>query len=397
MDIKNSISKWILGKYSFVGLPNSKSQLSDFSETKQDFAQVIFTNIIELVTDIANDVTLSLKKGDAMRFAEFNLFFENNAQIVLNELFNKGISVIAYNDEGFVKVDPTDYSINSKNKVELNKHHYPNHTIYVMQSDSFRVNGMSDRQFLAGFLKYLDNVLNASNTTTARLGTLIMASPKAQSGLPMVAKLTDGDKQKAEEDISNDYGGLKKQKQILIWRQGMDFTTINLSGLDSRTIEKSKFAVSVICDRLKIQSNQVSTMESSSSGNGLSNGGEIQEGDILRYKTFERLLNKTFIKMARDLDLIVDYTIYNKPKLKQDGVILQEGGTATQSIQEVSLNGAQISGLLEILTSVSLGVVGKEAAINIIISAFPQIAQDEASKMVDGVIVGAAVQQTARF
>ena len=182
-----------------------------------------------------------------------------------------------------------------------------------MQSDSFRNSGMSDRQFLAGFLKYLDNILNASNTTTARLGTLIMASPKAQSGLPTVAKLTDIDKKKAEEDISNDYGGLKKQKQILIWRQGMDFTTINLSGLDSRAIEKSKFAVSVICDRLKIPSNQVSTMESSSSGNGLSNGGEIQEGDALKYKTFERLLNKTFIKMARDLDLVVDYTIYNKP------------------------------------------------------------------------------------
>ena len=92
----------------------------------------------------------------------------------------------------------------------------------------------------------------------------------------------------------------------------MQFTQINLSALDSKTIEKSKFAIQSICDRLKIPANQVSMIEGSTS-NGLSNGGEIREGDLLKYKTFERLLNKTFIRMAKDLDLIVDYTIYNKP------------------------------------------------------------------------------------
>lgn len=310
--IKNTIAKWVLGDYSFVGKSNGKSYLPDFFETRQEFSQVIFMNIVELLTDIANDVTLILKSGNQMLFADFNVFFNNYGQQVLNKLFNKGFAVVAYNKGGFVLVDDDEYALDSKNKVIPNSSYYSNHEIYVLKSDSFIMNGQSDRLFLTGFLTYLNNVLNASNTTTARLGSLIMATPQNSGASPVLATISDIDKKAKEKEISEEYGSLKSQKQILIWRQAMQFTQINLSALDSKTIEKSKFAIQSICDRLKIPANQVSMIEGSTS-NGLSNGGELRECDLLKYKTFERLLNKTFIRMAKDLDLIVDYTIYNKP------------------------------------------------------------------------------------
>jgi len=313
MNVKNTIAKWVLGGYSYVSRPDGKSFLNDFSEGKQEFAQVLFMNIVELLTELANDVTLTLKKGDIMRFAEFQIFFDNYGQECLNVLFNKGFAVIAYNSGGFALLTSEDYTTDSKNKIIVTTPAFKKSETYVLKSDTFKMNGKSDRAFLNGFLTYLDNVLNASNTTTARLGTLIMASPQQASSLPVVVKITDMEKTVLEKEVSEDYGGLKNQKQILIWRQAMQFTTINLSGLDSKTIEKSKFAISAICDRLKIPANQVSIIESSTGGNSLSNGGEIREGDLLKYKSFERLLNKTFIKMAADLDLIVDYSIYNKP------------------------------------------------------------------------------------
>lgn len=312
MNIRNSIAKWVLGDYSFVGKENGKSYLPDFSEARQEFSQVIFTSIVELVTDIANDVTLLLKSGNQMLFAEFNLFFLQNGQLVLNKLFNSGFAVIAYNKAGFVLVDDDDYSLDSKNRAKLNTYRYKNHEVYVMKSDSFIANGISDKLLLKGFLTYLDNILNASNTTTARLGSLVMATPQTPSGSPTLATISKTDKETIETDISENYGSLKSQKQILIWRQPMQFTTINLSGLDAKTIDKAKFAILAICSKLKIPANQVPMIEGSSS-NGLSNGGEISEGDLLKYKTFERLLSKTFVRMAKDLDLIIDYTIYNKP------------------------------------------------------------------------------------
>lgn len=314
MNVKNSIAKWILGGYSYVGRQDGRNYLNDFSEVKHEFAQVMFMNIVELLTDIANDVTLTLKRGNAMRFAEFNLFFNNYSQECFNRLFNKGYVVIAYDSSGFNLLEADcDYTLGSKNEIKIVNPKLKKAETYVLKSETFKMNGKSDRAFLTGFLTYLDNILNASNTTTARLGSLIMASPKQPSGLPTKITITDIEKEEAEAEISNEYGGLRKQKQILIWRQPMDFATINLSGLDSKTIEKSKFAVSAICDRLKIPSNQVSIIESSTGSSSLSNGGELREGDLIKYKSFERLLNKTFVKMALDLDMVIDYSIYNKP------------------------------------------------------------------------------------
>lgn len=316
MKIKDSIAKWILGGYSYIGRPDGKSHFNDFNEIRFEFAQVMFMNIVELLTDITNDVVLTLRKGDVMRFAEFNVFFNNYGQETLNVLFNNGFAIIAYNASGFNLLETDDYTTDSKNKILVTNPNFNNSELYVLKSDTFKMNGKSDRQFLNGFLTYLDNILNASNTTTARLGSLIMASPKPDSASKVATIVTDIEKQELEKDISDNYGGLKNQKQIQIWRVPMDFVTVNLSGLDSKTIEKSKFAISAICDRLKIPSNQVSIIESNSGGNALSNGGEIREGDLLKYKSYERLLNKTFIKMASDLDLVIDYKIYNKPEPK---------------------------------------------------------------------------------
>ena len=92
MNIRNSVAKWILGKYSFLGRDNGKSYLSDFSESYQNFADVIFLNTVELLTDITNDVTLVLKAGNQMLFSEFNVFFNLYGQQCLNRLFEKGFA-----------------------------------------------------------------------------------------------------------------------------------------------------------------------------------------------------------------------------------------------------------------------------------------------------------------
>ena len=313
MEIRNTVAKWILGAYSKFSREDGTAHFPDFYETRQPFAQLVFTNIIELLTDLVQDTTLILKKGDTMLFAEFSEFFNTDGQIVLNKPFNKGFVVIIHNELGFRYLDDDQYTITGGDlKTSVVSKKYKGSRVYVLKSDTFRSEGMSDRVFLGGFLTFLDNVMNASNTTTARLGSLIMASPVAAAGGNTLAKLTDDQKEEAEKAVSENYGSLKSQKQIMVWRQQMGFTTINLSGLDSKTIEKIKMAVCVICDRVKAPSNQSAIIDSANTSS-LSNGGEMREGDLLKYKSFERLLNKTFIRMAKDLDLIIDYSIYNKP------------------------------------------------------------------------------------
>jgi len=314
MNIKNSIAKWVLKAYSFIGREDGKSLFPDFFETRQPFADIIFENITDLLTDLVQDTTLVLNQGDSMLFAEFVQMFNNDGQLILNRLFEHGFAIISFNAAGFKLLDPDQFTTTTGGRVMIIEPKLKDSRVYVLKSDTYRASGKSDRQRLSGFLKYLDNVMNASNTTTARLGAMVMACPVTPSGSNTEAKITDLEKYKKEVGIGEDYGALKSQRQIMIWPKQMGFTTINLAGLDSKTIDKAKFAITVICDRIKVPANQIGVIDSANT-NSLSNGGEMREGDIMKYKSYERLLNKTFIKMAKDLDLIIDYTIYNKPQM----------------------------------------------------------------------------------
>lgn len=314
MNVRNSIAKWVLKAYSYAGREDGKSFFPDFFEDRQPFADLIFENITDLLTDLVQDTTLILKSGNSMLFAEFVQLFNQDGQLILNRLFELGYAVISFNASGFKLLDPDQYTTNTKGKVEVIESRLKGSRVYVLKSDTFRSSGKSDRQKLNGFLKYLDNTMNASNTTTARLGAMVMANPVSGAGANTEARITDLEQYKKEVGIGQDYGALRSQRQIMVWPKQMAFTTINLAGLDAKTIEKAKFAITVICDRIKVPANQIGVIDSANT-NSLSNGGEMREGDIMKYKSYERLLNKTFVKMANDLDLVIDYTIYNKPQM----------------------------------------------------------------------------------
>ena len=191
----------------------------------------------------------------------------------------------------------------------------PKLQIYVMRSETFQLTGMSDKALLNGYLTYLDNILNSSNTVTARLGAMIMASP-LQSNNPAPDILLPEEVAELEKNTSENYGSLKTQKQIQVWGRPMKFDTVSLSSIDNKMTEK-KTCVLAIADRIKVPANQIALIDALSS-KAFANGSEMLQGDFAKYQSFERLLNCTFVRMAQYVGLRVDYKIYNKPEVKQE-------------------------------------------------------------------------------
>lgn len=296
-------------------------------ENKMPFSRLIFFNICDLLTDLCNDVTFQAKKRadgssvevDTMLFAEFRAFFNAYGQLVLNRLFKDGYIVISHDVRGFRICDKDDYTTHTVDDKVIVEVKDSDKDLYVMKSPTFEVEGVSDWCLLNPFLEYLDNVLNASNTTTARLGTMVIASPKNLNGAPTATVLNDNDKKKLEEEMMKDYGALKKQRQIMLLPREMSIQTVNLAGLDQQTQDKVKLATLAIADRIKVPANQIAIIDATSS-KSLSNGTELREGDFNKYQSFERLLNRTFVRFANDCGLNVNYTIYNKP-IRQTTVI----------------------------------------------------------------------------
>ena len=279
------------------------------------FGDLVFRNIVELLTDLANDVTwVHMDKRDALTFARFTALFEDEGKVVLWRIYRQGFAVIGLNKErgDFRLLNENEYQRVGVGADVVIKAKDPELFCYVMKSPVYAEEARSDYDLCLPFVKFLDNTLNASNTACEKMGAFVVASPETESSAPTPAKLSPEDKKDMEEAIGKEYGLLNKQRQIMLLPRGMKFETISLTNIDTKMNDRVRLCVCAIADRIKVPANQISIIDATSSKT-LANGTELREGDFNKYQSFERLLNRTFALFARDLGLNVTYTIYNKP------------------------------------------------------------------------------------
>lgn len=282
--------------------------------TAHRFGDTIFRNIVEILTDLTNDVVWSwLVKGDNMKLAEFRSFYERDSRLVLWRVFRYGYAVIGINDSGFMFVadENRDYTKQTDNNAIVVNPMKEGVSLLVVTSEVYEAEGKSDYEMCRPFIEFIDNTFNASNTLTSRLGAFIVASPSTPNGAPAPVKLSPEAKELIEKDMAREYGALSGQRQIMVLPNDMKFQTISLVDLDTKMTDKVRMAILAICDRIKVPANQVAIIDAESS-KSLSNGSELLAGDLAKYKSFERMLNQTFVKMARELGMVLTYNVYNK-------------------------------------------------------------------------------------
>lgn len=284
------------------------------------FGELVFQNIVEMLTDLDNDVTFHLlSERGMMTFSEFVRFFNDEGEAALWRVYRHGYAVIGYkwdDNQDYViamrLLDPDEWRQDQYDGDTYISPVDPTWRVYVMKSPTYRVKGISDYDLCRPAVEFLDNTLNASNTSVKKLGAFVVASPETPSGAPSKVVLHEDDKKAMEEEISKEYGLLNRQRQIMLLPQGMKFQTLSLTNIDNKLTERVRMAVELIADRIKVPASQIAVIDASA-GKSLSNGGEVHEGDRLKYNTYERLLNKTFVMFAQALGIRVTYTIYNKP------------------------------------------------------------------------------------
>lgn len=282
------------------------------------FAKVIFDNIIDLLIDICNDVEYVNTKGlRPSLFVDFKRFFDVYGKIVMSHLFHNGFEVIGFSNtmraDGLCRLrimSQNEYhSYQGSDGVMRAIANDPGSDVFVMKSSTFQVYNVSDFELLMPWLIYLDNSMNASNTSASRLGNLLIMSPKINGvGGVMLKK----DREETEKYIQTNYGPLANQKQVLLIGQAMETSVINLAAMDTQMQNKLRTAILAICDRVKVPANQVSIIDANSS-KSFANGSEMEKGDLQKYKSFERMLYQSFGILSEAMGLDLEYTIHNKP------------------------------------------------------------------------------------
>ena len=162
-------------------IPIRKNERSyDISIGNLDFAKVVFENITDILVDLVSDTTLELKSGNSKTFYAFNKFFTRDGKRAMVEIFKYGYIVIGYKDGNFNLLNADEYQKITKDKQLKFKHRDPNWKgdIIVFEGEHHRIYDMSHLEKLKPFLEMLNNVLNASNTITKKLGVSIFATPR---------------------------------------------------------------------------------------------------------------------------------------------------------------------------------------------------------------------------
>lgn len=314
--------------------------LGGFKLSCHQFAETIYYNIIGQLTDLDNDVTWKFGEGQPSLASAFISFYNKYAKVVHTRYFDDGYVVIAHESigDGASRVD----SFRLARKEEYTKHVEKDYVqikatkatedkgidLYVMASSLLETTGHSHKDHARPYIVYLDNALNASNTITERLGAMVVASPKGN--VNTFGRLNEEEKRQIEEEIRKDYGALSHQSQFLLLPKEMDMQVVSLATLDTKTDSRVRCAVLALADLFRVPANQIALIDADSS-KALSNGSELIAGDLAKYKSFERLLEETFVRMARDLGLKpgkyeeidgvqtpIYYGIYNKPKVKNE-------------------------------------------------------------------------------
>lgn len=293
----------IVRKY-YKSWKNQMLGFSDFPISKYDFSKTIFHGVVDLLADMANDVIVNEKGGLAL--SAFKDFLAVRGTILLHKYINDGFVVLAYDGISLKICETSDY-YTANGAIYL---HDKSKQIITLKSDAYELYGISDKAMCKAWLQLIDSSGNASQTASSRLGNLLIFSPKTQNGA--INFITPEEKSEFEKELQDNYGAMRNQKSAMILTQPMDTSHISLANTDFKLLDKVKLATLVIATYFKVPVSQIPLLDGSAS-NGLSNGGELLQGDILKYKTFERLFQRTFQKIADSIGVRFTYSLYGKP------------------------------------------------------------------------------------
>lgn len=290
--------------------------------TQHKFGETIYLNAAQLLTDLYSEVVWMSAVETPKYKAWLDFVNRNGQRILLQLLRNKGYTVIGYENVPeyvFYELPETAYNVKQNNGREYVECKDPQQLFYVLKSPTYEQTGASDHWHCRGYIAMLDAVLNAATTTSERLGAYVVMSPKQDN---FGGVLTSSEKDKLEKELQTEYGMLSKQKQVMVMPRPMDNAVVSLANVDIRMNDKARLAILAIADRLKVPANQIGIIDANSSKT-LSNGTELREGDLAKYRSFRRLLNATFYDMATELGMQVNYALENEPKTTQGQTIEQ--------------------------------------------------------------------------
>lgn len=198
--------------------------------TANEYAAAIYTGITDLILSAIKRTQWKCVAGPADEWGSVSVLLNSSADVLTGQLIN----------DGCVPLCKDGYIWRSCDAAEAD---------YLLQSTDWRLRNVSTYALLRPALDYLNNIVNAANTSISRLGVMSVFSPKTDE---YGNTLTPDELRDEERRFADDYGVLSSQRIVKFLSHGYDISTINVAGADLQLTDRFTQAVKIICGKLKI-------------------------------------------------------------------------------------------------------------------------------------------------
>lgn len=200
--------------------------------TCNEYASTIYTSMIDLILTGIRNTVWTLKNGRVSDWGFFEVFLRKHGDEVIGRLIHDGSVNVIREDTGVWRI-ATDGVV-------------PDYTFWSIDE---RLWGASTYSIISPALDYLNNIINAANTSIKRLGVMAVFSPKSNE---YGNKLTAEELNEEEKKLQSDYGVLDTQKVVKFFCHSYDLNVINLAGENLQLSDRFTQAVKMLCGKLKI-------------------------------------------------------------------------------------------------------------------------------------------------
>lgn len=199
--------------------------------TAHEYAAAIYSGVVDLILSAVKKTDWRLKRGPVGEWGALSVFLRHSADVAVGLMINEGRVPL-------VKEGELWRFANDGEQAD-----------YVLLSSDMRLRGVSTYSLLLPALDYLNNIVNAANTSISRLGVLAVFSPKSDE---YGNTLTAEELKEEESRLQDDYGVLKSQHLIKFFAHSYDLQTINMAGENLQLSDRFTQAVKIICGKLKV-------------------------------------------------------------------------------------------------------------------------------------------------
>lgn len=229
---------WGLFKSLFKSRPNNlrRRQLTFAAEavalSRHEYAGAIYSGVVDMILTGVRNTEWRLVAGGASDWGFFELFLRTRGDEVVGRLIHDGCVSVSRDAGGLWDFTQDGAAAD-----------------YTFRSTDLRLWGCSTYSIIRPDLDYLNNIVNAANTSISRLGVMAVFSPKSNE---YGNKLTREELDVEEERLQADYGVLDAQKVVKFFSHSYDMSVINLAGENLQLSDRFTQAVKMLCGKLKV-------------------------------------------------------------------------------------------------------------------------------------------------